>query len=166
MLWKRKKKSVCLRLQNAIPHYFVLRQHFLPICPQPTSQVIILFYYCRANKVKPNVINWEHIQFQNSKLEGINQSSSSFQTLIISLNILCKIHLIFFLRFYLFIFREGKGGERGTSMCGYLSHAPQLGTWPATQACALTGNRTNDPLLRRPALNPLSHSSQGVLEFL
>ena len=123
VLWKRKKKSVCLRLQNAIPHYFVLRQHFLPICPQPTSQVIILFYYCRANKVKPNVINWEHIQFQNSKLEGINQSSSSFQTLIISLNILCKIHLIYFLRFYLFIFREGKG-EKEEHQCVVTSHMP------------------------------------------
>ena len=36
---------------------------------------------------------------------------------------------------------------------------PLLGTWPATQACALTGNRTGDPLLCRLALNPLSHTS-------
>ena len=36
-----------------------------------------------------------------------------------------------------------------------------LGTWPATQACALTGNRTGDPLVRSPAFNPLSHTSQG-----
>ena len=38
---------------------------------------------------------------------------------------------------------------------------PDLGTWPATQACALTGNRTSDPLVHRPALNPLSHTSRG-----
>ena len=38
---------------------------------------------------------------------------------------------------------------------------PQLGTWPATQACALTGNQTGDSLVHRPALNPLSHTSQG-----
>ena len=31
----------------------------------------------------------------------------------------------------------------------------QLGTWPMTQACALTGNRTGDPLVHRPALNPV-----------
>ena len=37
---------------------------------------------------------------------------------------------------------------------------PLLGTWPATQACALTGNRTEDPLIHRAALNPLSHTSQ------
>ena len=35
------------------------------------------------------------------------------------------------------------------------------GAWPATQACALTGNRTSDPLVHRPALSPLSYTSQG-----
>ena len=43
---------------------------------------------------------------------------------------------------------------------------PPLGTWPATQACALTGNRTGDPLLLRPALNPLSHISQGEAQYI
>ena len=38
---------------------------------------------------------------------------------------------------------------------------PLLGTWPATKACALIGNQTGDPLVCRPALNPLSHTSQG-----
>ena len=38
---------------------------------------------------------------------------------------------------------------------------PPLRTWPTTQACALTGNWTDDPLIRRPVLNPLSHISQG-----
>ena len=38
---------------------------------------------------------------------------------------------------------------------------PLLGTWPATQTCALTKNRTSDPLVCRLALNPLSHTSQG-----
>ena len=37
---------------------------------------------------------------------------------------------------------------------------PLLGTWSTTQACALTGNRTGDPLVRRLALSPLSHTSQ------
>ena len=69
-----------------------------------------------------------------------------------------------FLRFYLFIFREGKRGRkrgRETSMCGCLSHIPLLGTWPATQACALTGDWTSDPLVCRLVLNPLSYTSQG-----
>ena len=36
-----------------------------------------------------------------------------------------------------------------------------LGTWPATQACALIRNWTGDPLVPRPELNPFSHTSQG-----
>ena len=50
-------------------------------------------------------------------------------------------------------------------MCDCLSRAPPLGTWPSTQACALAGNQTCDPLVRRPALNPLSHTSQGWVFF-
>ena len=38
---------------------------------------------------------------------------------------------------------------------------PLLGTWPATQACALTGNQTGDPLICIPVLNPLNHTNQG-----
>ena len=38
---------------------------------------------------------------------------------------------------------------------------PLLGTWPTTQACTLAGNQTGDPLVCRPAPNPLSHTSQG-----
>ena len=54
-----------------------------------------------------------------------------------------------FLRFYLFIFREGKGGrERKRNINLWLPlERPLLGTWPATQACALTGNQTSDPLV-------------------
>ena len=37
-----------------------------------------------------------------------------------------------------------------------------LGTWLATQACALTGTRTGDPWIRGHVLNALSHSSQGL----
>ena len=69
----------------------------------------------------------------------------------------------FFKRFYLFIFREGKGRrEEEKHQCVVTSHVPPTGgwIWPTTQACALTRNRTSDPLVRRPALNPLSHTSQ------
>ena len=38
---------------------------------------------------------------------------------------------------------------------------PQLGTWPATQACAQTRNRTINLLVHKLMLNPLSHISQG-----
>ena len=76
-------------------------------------------------------------------------------------------YLKFFFRFYLFIFRERareveREGEKHRCVRERLPLAcPQLGTWPATQACALTGNRTRDLLVLRLVLNPLNHTSQG-----
>ena len=45
-----------------------------------------------------------------------------------------------------------------------LEHPP-LGTWPATQTAALTGNQTRDPLVHSPALNSLSHTRQGPFKI-
>ena len=58
-----------------------------------------------------------------------------------------------------------KGG-RETWMCernsDWLPPARfHLGTWPTTQACAPTANQTSDLSVHRPALNTLSHTSQG-----
>ena len=64
---------------------------------------------------------------------------------------------------YLFLDRREwreKEKERNINVWLPLMH-PLLGTWLTTQACALTGNWTSDPLVHRPALNPLSHTSQG-----
>ena len=52
--------------------------------------------------------------------------------------------------------------DRNINVWFPLTH-PLLGTRPATQACALTGNRTCDPLVHRSVPNPLSHTSQGPL---
>ena len=47
---------------------------------------------------------------------------------------------------YLFIFRETER-ERERNINVWLPLArPLLGTWPTTQAYALSGNRTSDPL--------------------
>ena len=74
----------------------------------------------------------------------------------------------FFKRFYLFIFSflgKGRGRdkerERNINVWFLLTHL-YLGTRPTTQACALTGNQSSIPLVHRPALNPLSHTSQGL----
>ena len=76
--------------------------------------------------------------------------------------LLCP-HSLSFLRFYLYIFRErGREGEGGGENIYQLPlTCPLLGTWPATQASTLTGNRTGDRLVHRLVLNPLSHTSQG-----
>ena len=75
------------------------------------------------------------------------------------------IKMFYFLKvsFYLFLDRwEGreKERERNTNMW-LLLMCPPLGTWPTTQASALTGNQASNPLVHRLALNPLSYTSQG-----
>ena len=72
---------------------------------------------------------------------------------------------VFFFFKILFIFRQrGREGEREGEkyQCVILplTHPP-LGTWLATQVCALTGNQTGNTLVQRLALSPLSHTSQG-----
>ena len=66
-----------------------------------------------------------------------------------------------------FFFRERREGrekerERNLSMCERnINPLPQTGTEPATQACALPGNRSGDYLLCRAAPNQLSHTGQS-----
>ena len=59
---------------------------------------------------------------------------------------------------YLFLERrEGREKQRERNINVWLPlTCPLLGTWPITQACALTGNQTSDPFFLRLALNPLS----------
>ena len=64
-----------------------------------------------------------------------------------------------FLKYFIdLVLERGREGEReGEKYYVWLPlMRPLLGTWPATQACALTGDQTGDALVCRPALNPLS----------
>ena len=62
----------------------------------------------------------------------------------------------------LYFFLKGRGGRKGEKdQCVVVSRRPSTAGLPATQACALTGNRTSDPLVCRLVLSPLSHTSQG-----
>ena len=61
---------------------------------------------------------------------------------------------------------EGKEKERERNINVWLPPThPSLGIQPATQACSPTWQQTNDPLVCRLALSPLSHISQGWHEF-
>ena len=79
--------------------------------------------------------------------------------------VVCLHFPFFFKRFYLFIYfqrGEGKEKERQRNINVWLPpDCPPLGAWPATQSCTLTGNQTSNPLVHRPVLNPLNHTSQG-----
>ena len=73
-----------------------------------------------------------------------------------------KIHFLFLKDFiYLFLERgERRKKERGRNINQLPLAHPHLGAWPTTEACALVRNQTSAPLVRSPALNPLSHTSQ------
>ena len=70
-----------------------------------------------------------------------------------------NVKLNFLKNIYLFLER-GMEGEGNINVWLPLVR-PLLGTWPATQACALTGNQTSNLSVHRPVLNPLSHTSQS-----
>ena len=76
---------------------------------------------------------------------------------------------IFSLFFFFFSKRAGEGEREGEKhwCVRYIDRlpleCPQLGTSPANQACTLTGNWTDDLLVCRLALSPLSHTSQGCI---
>ena len=76
---------------------------------------------------------------------------------------------LFFLDFIYSFFRERGQGERKEEkhQCVVASRVPPIGDLAhTTQACALTRNQTSNPLVRRPALNTLSHTSQGYFHIL
>ena len=78
-----------------------------------------------------------------------------------------KLTKLIFLHFledfiYLFIFREER--ERNINVWLPLAR-PLLGTWPETQACAPTGNRTHHPVLRRPLLKSTEPHQLGKLLY-
>ena len=50
-------------------------------------------------------------------------------------------------------------GKRNINVWLPLAH-PLLGIWPATQACALTGNQTGNALVHRPTLSPVTYTNQ------
>ena len=74
------------------------------------------------------------------------------------------VFFFFFFNLYLFIFRErGREGEREGEkhQCVVASRTPPTGDLAHNPGMCPDGNRTDDPLVCRLALNPLSHTSQG-----
>ena len=92
---------------------------------------------------------------------------SKKEKISISQRFIKSFNFAFLLRFlFICLFLErGEGKEKewekNINVWLPLTHSP-LGTWPATQACAQTGNRTSDPLVRRPVLNPLEPHQPGL----
>ena len=94
----------------------------------------------------------------------VNEKGHEFQSVVHwGLSLMLAPTPYISLRLYLFLEREeGRDKERDRSINVWLPLVcPLLGIWLATQACALTGNQTGGPLVHRPMLNPLSHTSWG-----
>ena len=67
---------------------------------------------------------------------------------------------------YLFLERgEGREKERERNIDWLPLACPQQGTWPATQACALTGTRMGDPLVCRLGPSLLSPTPRAPVLF-
>ena len=82
-------------------------------------------------------------------------------------NVITSILSFFLTLFIYFKAGEGREKERERNINAWLPLLhPLLGTWPTTQARALTGNQTSNLSFRRPALNPLSHTSQGATSIV
>ena len=81
-----------------------------------------------------------------------------------------QISCILFFKDFIYLFlNRGVGwekeGERDINVWLLLAR-PLLGTWPAPQACALTGNQTSNPLVLRLVLNPLSRTSRDKISYI
>ena len=74
-----------------------------------------------------------------------------------------KIRCCCFFFFKDFIYLFGKGRRTINVWLPFM--CPLLGTWPTTQASALTRNQTCNLPVHRLALNPLNHTSQAVLTY-
>ena len=91
--------------------------------------------------------NTDPVSWANRCLKRILEESNASDVFLFLL-------FIYYLKvsFILFLERgEGREKEREGNISVWLPLTwPPLGTWPATQACALTGNRISDPLVHSP----------------
>ena len=84
------------------------------------------------------------------------------------IHLIRKYYYYFFKKYFIYLFLER---WRETSMCKrnisqLLLSNPQLGTWPTTQACALTGNRTSDLSVHRLVLSPHQPGPANIIEWI
>ena len=78
----------------------------------------------------------------------------------LSINLRCYIFFIKIL--FIYFQREGKGSrKRGKHQCVVAFHAPPTGDLACNPGMCPDWESNCDPLVHRPALNPLSYTSQG-----
>ena len=134
------------------------------MCERHTNWLPLACSQLRDLACNPGICPDQELNWQSFGSQADAQSTEPYQPGLT----LFLFSFSFFKRFYSFTFREREGRERGreTSMCDRCIDRlsltfPQVETWPTTHACTLTGNQKSNLSVHRPALNPLSHTSQG-----
>ena len=133
----------------------------------------LLPIWMNVSSVTPWLLDFHTVQLSGSSGFFLKNWSLSFWLFKEAKRIYLSLHLgQYYLTWlkkyfiYLFIFRErGKEGEREGNINQLPLAHPQPGTWPTTQARALTGNWTSDLSVHRLVLNPLSHTSWGTCSY-
>ena len=170
---------LCPWLRGGLPRLYALTgewgsssPRFSPFCQ--VLQNVLLPLPASFVKLAPlwGLPHWYHPHCTKS----IGVLWSSKQYLLVSV-IFKKV--LFIYSFFREKGREGdRQGEKQSCVRSVASHrpptghlapnwapGPQPGTWPSTQARALTGNGTSNILVPRLVLSPLSHTYQDYLSF-
>ena len=104
---------------------------------------IYAFMHSNSN----SIIQLIFVSFTKPGDRPVINSSLTAQGLFICFFV-CLFSWLVFKNIFIFRNGEGKEKERERNINVWLPLAcPTLGTWPATQACALIGNRTGNPLV-------------------
>ena len=117
-------------------------------------------------KIKLLQFNFRHVRAEKSS--AIVVFAYSYFFVVESFSKCIMLLKVNFKKDFMYLLLERRReGERERNINMWLPHTrPLLGTWSATQACALTGNQTGDSLVHRSALSPLSYTSQSMNFFL
>ena len=116
----------------------------------------------------PNIVSY----LEHSKINYWTLYMKYIPWLILIFLKILFIYVCMYVCIYLFIYlflERGEGREKEKRNVDGLPLATPIspmGTWPTTQACAMTGNQAGDLLFHSPALSPLSHTSQGICSLV
>ena len=128
---------------------------------------VMLHYFCTLQVKASNIAYLEKIA--NPITRAVQNFFFLMAVTVITSSLLISQFFIYFLLIsyfldFIYFFRERRReGERDRNINVWLLLVcPLLGTWPITQAYALTGNRTGDPFFRRPMLNRHSLSPCSI----
>ena len=150
---------------------------------QKSKQLFLMELQVVLN-ILSNMLYFLNAGWGKSQFTVVRTQNTGFILLLLFINCIifhmknCKptfptLYIVLFLKDFIYLFlerRKEKEKKRGRKIDVWEKHqlpltSPQMRTWPATQACVLTGNRTSNLSECRLALSALSHTSQGCILY-